>query len=70
MIGIGSLIAVPVVQRYGRLPTLFWSMFLSFWMTLGATLVNNHIGFIALRCLQTTFSAAPQVIGLSFVHDM
>ncbi|KAK5043496.1 hypothetical protein LTR84_011938 [Exophiala bonariae] len=70
MIGVGSLLSVPFVQRYGRLPVLWWSMFLSFWMTLAATLVTDHISFIIVRCLQTTFSAAPQVIGLSFIYDM
>ncbi|EXJ75837.1 uncharacterized protein A1O5_00344 [Cladophialophora psammophila CBS 110553] len=70
MIGVGSLLSVPLVQRYGRLPVLWWSMFLSFWMSLAATLVPDHISFIVVRCLQTTFSAAPQVIGLSFIYDM
>lgn len=70
MIGAGSLFSVPLVQRFGRLPVLFWSMFISFWMTVFATLAPSPITFIVARCLQTTFSAAPQVIGLSFIYDL
>ncbi|OBT97709.1 hypothetical protein VE01_05026 [Pseudogymnoascus verrucosus] len=70
MIGAGSLFSVPLVQRFGRLPVLFRSMFISFWMTVFATLAPSPISFIVARCLQTTFSAAPQVIGLSFIYDL
>ena len=70
MLGIGGLIIVPFTQRYGRLPVLWWAMFMSVWMTLFATLAPNNVSFIVARCLQGLFTAAPQCVGLSFIHDM
>ena len=70
MLGVGGLIAVPFTQRFGRLPVLWWAMFLSLWMTLFATLAPSNIAFIVARCLQGLFTTAPQCIGLSFIHDM
>lgn len=70
MLGIGGLIAVPFTQRFGRLPVLWWAMFMSLWMTLFATLAPSNIAFIVARCLQGLFTTAPQCIGLSFIHDM
>jgi MFS family permease len=70
MLGVGGLIAVPFTQRFGRLPVLWWSMFLSLWMTLFATLAPNNTAFIVARCLQGLCTTAPQCIGLSFIHDM
>ena len=70
MLGAGGLIAVPFTQRFGRLPVLFWAMFMTLFMTLFATLAQNNVAFIAARCLQGLFSTAPQCIGLSFIHDM
>lgn len=61
---------MPLCQRYGRLPVLFWSQFLSLIVTIGATLAHNYAGFTACRTLQGFFGAAPQVIGLSIVHDL
>src|SRR5579859_6629858 len=70
MLGIGGLIAVPFTQRFGRLPVLWWSMFMSLFMTLFATLAPNNTAFIVARCLQGLFTTPPQCIGLSFIHDM
>jgi len=70
MLGVGGLVAVPFTQRVGRIPVLWWTMFLSLWMVLFATLSPNNIVFIVARCLQGLFTTAPQVIGLSFIHDM
>src|SRR5579859_1649940 len=70
MLGVGGLIAVPFTQRFGRLPVLWWSMFMSLFMTLFATLAPNNTAFIVARCLQGLFTTPPQCIGLSFIHDM
>ena len=70
MQGPGGLLAVPLCQRYGRLPVLFWSQFLSLVVTIGATLAHSYAGFTACRTLQGFFGAPPQVIGLSIVHDV
>jgi len=70
MLGVGGLVAVPFTQRFGRIPVLWWTMFLSLWMALFATLAPNNIAFIVARCLQGLFTTAPQVIGLSFIRDM
>ncbi|KAL9095797.1 MAG: hypothetical protein Q9165_001794 [Trypethelium subeluteriae] len=68
--GPGGVIAVPFTQRFGRLPVLFWSQFLSCVMVIGASQASGYAGFTACRTLQGFFNTAPQVIGLSVVHDM
>ena len=70
MQGPGGLLAVAFCQRFGRLPVLFWSQFLSLIVTIGAAGASNYAGFTACRTLQGFFAAAPQVIGLSMIHDM
>lgn len=70
MQGPGGLLAVPLVQRYGRLPVLFWSQFLTLICSIGATYAKNYAGFTACRTLQGFFGAPPQVIGLSIIHDL
>jgi MFS family permease len=54
---------VPLAERYGRLPVLFWSQFSTLIVTIGATYAKNYAGFTAARTLQGFFAAAPQVIG-------
>jgi MFS family permease len=70
MLGVGGVISVPFAQRFGRIPVLWWSMFMSLFMTLFATLSPNNTTFIVARCLQGFFTTAPQCIGLSLIHDM
>ncbi|KKY28798.1 putative mfs [Diplodia seriata] len=70
MQGPGGILAVPLCQRYGRLPVLFWSQFLTLIVTIGATFADSYASFTAMRTLQGFFGAAPQVIGLSMIHDM
>jgi MFS family permease len=70
MQGPGGLLAVPLVQRYGRLPVLFWSQLLTLVCSIGATYAKNYAGFTACRTLQGFFGAPPQVIGLSIIHDL
>lgn len=52
MQGPGGLIAVPLVQRYGRLPVLFWSQFFTLITSIGATYAKSYAGFTACRTLQ------------------
>ncbi|KUJ10142.1 MFS general substrate transporter [Mollisia scopiformis] len=68
--GPGGVLAVPFVQRYGRLPVLFWSQVLGFVMVLIATFMPNYASFTAFRTLQGFVATSPQVIGLSVVHDI
>jgi MFS family permease len=53
-----------------RLPVLFYSQLLSLAATLGATFAPSYASFTAFRTLQGFFGAAPQVIGMSVVHDL
>ena len=70
MQGVGGILAVPLTQRYGRLPVLFWSQALTAVVVLAAALCPNYAGFVVCRTLQGLFNTAPQVIGLSMIHDM
>jgi predicted MFS family arabinose efflux permease len=70
MQGPGGLLAVPLVQRFGRLPVLFWSQFLSAIVVMAAAVSPNYGSFTAFRTLQGFVNTAPQVIGLSIVHDL
>lgn len=50
--GPAGILAVPLVQRYGRLPVLFWSQLCSAFMVLGAALSPDYASFTAMRALQ------------------
>ncbi|KAI9737832.1 MAG: hypothetical protein M1834_009201 [Cirrosporium novae-zelandiae] len=68
--GAGGILAVPFIQRYGRMPVLFWSQFLACMMVIGATFAPTYAGFTALRTLQGFFGTAPQVVALTMINDM
>jgi len=68
--GVGGVFAVPLVQRYGRLPVLFWSQFLCALMVTLAAISPNYASFTAFRTLQGFVNTSPQVVSLSFIHDM
>jgi hypothetical protein len=70
MQGIGGLVAVPLVQRFGRLPVLFWSQLLSAIVVTAAAVSPNYASFTAFRTLQGFVNTPPQVIGLSIVNDL
>lgn len=70
MQGPGGLLAVPLVQRYGRLPVLFWSQLLAALTVMAAAVSPNYACFTAFRTLQGLVNTGPQVIGLSIIHDM
>lgn len=68
--GAGGVIVVPAIQRIGRLPVLFWSQFLCALSVMAAALAPDYASFTAFRAIQGFVNTAPQVIGLSIVHDM
>lgn len=68
--GVGGIFAVPLIQRFGRLPVLFYSQLLCALWVMAAALAPGYASFTAFRCLQGFFNTAPQVVGLSFIHDM
>ena len=70
MNGIGAVLCVPLCQRYGRMPVLFWSQLLACACVIAATLSPTYGGFVAARTLQGMFGSPPQVVGLAIVHDM
>ncbi|OCL03956.1 MFS general substrate transporter [Glonium stellatum] len=70
MQGVGGLISVPFAIRYGRLPILFWSQFLACAMVIGSSLAPSYASFTVFRTLQGFFNTAPQVIGLTIIHDI
>lgn len=57
-------------RRYGRLPVLFWSQVFGAAFMCGCTFAPNLKTFAAMRCLQSFFSTAPQVIGLYIISDI
>jgi MFS family permease len=70
MLGVGGIAAVPATRWLGRLPVLFWSMTIAFFMSIFAAAAPGWISYIVARCLQGFFVTAPQVVGLSMLHDM
>ncbi|KZV68357.1 MFS general substrate transporter [Peniophora sp. CONT] len=70
LLGWGSIVAVILMRRYGRLPILFWSQVLGQAFMIGATFAPNLSTFAAMRCLNAFFSTAPQVTGLAVITDM
>jgi MFS family permease len=52
------------------LPVLFWSQALALIMIIAATFSPSYASFTAFRALQGFFGTAPQVIGLTMIHDM
>ncbi|KAI9739730.1 MAG: hypothetical protein M1834_006449 [Cirrosporium novae-zelandiae] len=68
--GPGGLLIVPLIQRYGRLPLEFWSQFLTSCILIGAATSPTFVSFTALRSIQGILGVAPNVIGLSIIHDM
>ncbi|PYI32135.1 polyamine transporter [Aspergillus indologenus CBS 114.80] len=68
--GVGGLMAIPLIEAYGRLPVWLWPQFITTFMVLGATLSNDYGVFTTFRSLQGLFGTVPQVVGLPIIHDM
>ncbi|KAF8999157.1 MFS general substrate transporter [Cyathus striatus] len=70
LIGWGGIFFVVLIRRYGRLPVLFWTQFLSLAFLIGATIAPNLNTFAAMRCLNGFFGTCPQVTGLYTITDL
>ncbi|KAI0938838.1 hypothetical protein AcW1_001528 [Taiwanofungus camphoratus] len=70
LLGWGSILAVMLMRRYGRLPILFWSQVLALGFLIGCTFAPNLNTFAAMRCLTAFFGTCPQVTGLYVVTDL
>jgi MFS family permease len=70
MLGVGGIAAVPATRWLGRLPVLFWSMTIALFMSVFAVAAPGWISYIVARSLLGFFVTAPQVVGLSMLHDM
>ncbi|KAH8432916.1 putative MFS transporter [Aspergillus melleus] len=68
--GVGGLMAIPLIEAFGRLPVWLWPQLITTFMVLGATLSTNYDTFTAFRSLQGLFGTVPQVVGLPIIHDM
>ncbi|PWW79971.1 MFS transporter [Tuber magnatum] len=69
--GFGSLVAVPFAGRFGTLPVMFWSTFMTFFMTIACALCpDDWIGFVAIRVVQGFFATAAQVLGMTVIQDI
>ncbi|KAH9974780.1 MFS general substrate transporter [Lactifluus volemus] len=62
--GWGTLFAVMLARRYGRLPVL------ALGFLIGCTFAPNLKTFTAMRCLTAFFGTCPQAMGLYVVTDM
>lgn len=70
LLGPGGVMAIMLVNRFGRLPVLWWSQVLALAFLIGCTFAPNLSTFAAMRCLTAVFGTAPQVTGLYIVTDM
>lgn len=70
LLGWGSIFAVMLMRRFGRLPVLFWTQVLSLGFLVGCTFAPNLNTFTAMRCLTAFFGTCPQVTGLYIVTDI
>ncbi|KAF8260910.1 major facilitator superfamily domain-containing protein [Lactarius quietus] len=64
LLGWGSIFAVMLMRRYGRLPVLFWSQVLALGFLVGCVFAPNLETLAAMRCLTAFFGTCPQVTGL------
>uniref|UniRef100_A0A0W0FUV4 Major facilitator superfamily (MFS) profile domain-containing protein n=1 Tax=Moniliophthora roreri TaxID=221103 RepID=A0A0W0FUV4_MONRR len=69
-LGPGGVLAVWFINRYGRLPVLFWSQVFALGFLIGCTFAPNLSTFAAMRCLTAVFGTAPQISGLYVVTDL
>ena len=68
--GIGGIIAVPLIDAYGRLPLWLWPQVLTLGVVIGCCFAQSWTTFTALRSLQGLFGTVPQVMGLPIIYDM
>ncbi|KFY05036.1 hypothetical protein O988_00330 [Pseudogymnoascus sp. VKM F-3808] len=68
--GLGGILAIPIIEAYGRLPVWFWTQVITMGMVIGCVLSPSFDSFKIFRSLQGLFGTIPQVIGLPIIHDM
>lgn len=70
MCGVSGIIWMPLLNSWGRMPVLFWSIFMGAFFSLGTVLAPNFQTHYAMRALQCLTQSTSQTIGLAFVEDM
>ncbi|RYP10949.1 hypothetical protein DL765_007952 [Monosporascus sp. GIB2] len=70
MIGISSLVWMPLTNCWGRAPVFFWSTLMGLMFTLGCLVTRDFNTFYAMRALQAATQATGSTIGLVVIHDM
>ncbi|KAL9065088.1 MAG: hypothetical protein Q9157_007599 [Trypethelium eluteriae] len=70
MMGPGGVLAVPLIQRFGRLPVVFWSQILAALTVMAAAVSPNYACFTAFRTLQGFVCSPPQVVGLRVLSGL
>lgn len=70
MLALGSVLWMPLLNCWGRMPLLFWSTILGMLFTLGAALSQDFPTFYGMRALQCCFQPLGQVIGLVLIEDI
>jgi MFS family permease len=70
MIGISSLVWIPLLNCWGRGPVLFWSTVLGLFFTLGCILAPTFPIYYAMRALQALTQGTGSSIGLALIQDM
>ena len=70
ILGIGGLVAVALMHRFGRLPVLFYTQLIALGFLVGCVFAPNFRTFAAMRMASSFFSTAPQVTGLYVVTDL
>ncbi|ETN36834.1 uncharacterized protein HMPREF1541_07821 [Cyphellophora europaea CBS 101466] len=68
--GVGGVLAVPLMDAFGRLPLWFWPQILTLAMVVGCCLAPTFDTFTAFRAMQGLFGTMPQIIGLPIIHDI
>jgi MFS family permease len=70
MIGVGSLIWMPLTNSWGRAPVFFWTTLMGLMFTLGCLVTRDWQSFYALRALQSLTQSTGSSIGLVIIHDL
>jgi MFS family permease len=69
-LAVGGLFWGVYSDVYGRLPVLFWSVFLGALCVLATALAPSFEIYYAFRALTGFFLSSGQVVGLALIHDM
>ncbi|KAJ5673957.1 major facilitator superfamily domain-containing protein [Penicillium macrosclerotiorum] len=70
MLGVSSLLWMPLLNSWGRIPVLFWSTVLGLLFTLGCALTPGISTYYPLRVLQALSQGTGATAGLAFIDDL